>query len=124
MIKRPFFCSSFLLIATLVNGCHDSPAGLPVVPMKIGSRTFYLEVASSDPAREKGLMERDSLPDDQGMIFVFEKEGVLSFWMKNTRFPLDIIYLDSQGVVVSIKQMLPYKRDLIPSDKPARYAIE
>jgi len=124
--KASFFCFSFLLLAVLVNGCHDSPAGLPVVTMKIGSRTFYLEVATTDGQREKGLMERDSLPDDQGMIFVFpeDKEVKYGFWMKNTRFPLDILYIDRAGVIVTIRQMVPYDRKTTSSDKPYRYAIE
>jgi uncharacterized membrane protein (UPF0127 family) len=106
-------------------GCEQqSPAGLPVVKMKIGSQTFHLEVAKSDAQQEKGLMKRDSMPDDHGMIFTFPAQRVLSFWMKDTRFPLDIIFLDSDGRVVSIHQMRAYDEDNTSSDFPAKYAIE
>jgi uncharacterized membrane protein (UPF0127 family) len=92
--------------------------------MKIGDKTFTLEVADSDATRQKGLMRRDSMPKDHGMIFVFAREAPLGFWMLNTRFPLDIVYLDSKGKIVSIKQMKPYDRTTVPSDGPAQYAIE
>jgi uncharacterized membrane protein (UPF0127 family) len=64
------------------------------------------------------------MPDNHGMIFVFSDEEVRAFWMKHTRFPLDIIFLDSAGGVVSIKQMDAYDLHNTSSDKPARYAIE
>src|SRR5204862_1989429 len=83
-----------------------------------------LEVADSEATRRKGLMQRDSMPDDHGMIFVFNREAPLSFWMLNTRFPLDIVYLDSAGKVVSVKQMKPYDKTGVPSDGDAQYAIE
>ena len=64
------------------------------------------------------------MPDNHGMIFVFGEERELDFWMKNTRFPLDIAFLDATGKVVSIKQMRAYDLTSIPSEAPAKYAIE
>ena len=92
--------------------------------MEIGGRKFTLEVARTPAAQDKGLMDRDSLPDDHGMIFVFPDDQVRSFWMKNVHFPLDILFLDSAGRVVSIHQMRPYDENNTSSDSPARYAIE
>jgi hypothetical protein len=123
-MKRPFLLSSLLLLAATGVGCHQSPSNLPVVPMKIGTRTFHLEIAATPDSMETGLMKRDSMPDDHGMIFVFPDEDYRNFYMKNTRFPLDIIFVNTAGIVVSIKQMKPYDLSLTPSDKPARYAIE
>lgn len=115
----------FAILFPLLAGCDKAPPPvLPTVPMKIGDRTFTLEVADNERDRQKGLMERDALPEDRGMIFVFPREAPLSFWMKNTRIPLDIIYVDSKGKVVSIKQMKPYDRNSTPSDAPAMFAIE
>src|SRR5581483_8429908 len=94
-----------LTIVMMAGGCEDSPAGLPVVRMKIGSQTFNLEVARTEAQQEKGLMKRDSMPADHGMIFVFPEELERSFWMKNTRFPMDILFLNSAGKIVSIHQM-------------------
>lgn len=106
------------------GGCEDSPAGAPTVEMKIGSRTYHLEVARSEAEQEKGLMKRDSMPQDHGMIFVFRDEAQRSFWMKDTRFPLDILFLSSKGKVVSIHQMRAYDMNNTYSDLPAQYAIE
>jgi uncharacterized membrane protein (UPF0127 family) len=92
--------------------------------MQIGAKPFTLEIADTDELRQKGLMRRDSMPKDQGMIFVFLDEAPRSFWMKNTRIPLDIIYLDARGRIVSIKQMKPFDLTGTPSDGPAQYAIE
>lgn len=117
-------CCSYLLLAVLTGGCQQSSSGLAVVPMRIGSRTFHLEIAATGDAQKTGLMERDSMPDDHGMIFVFGEEGPREFWMKHTRFPLDIIFVNTAGVVVSIKQMEAYDLNITASDKPARYAIE
>lgn len=113
------------LLLALLAGCDkSSPPVLPTVTMQIGGKTYTLEVADNEKDRRRGLMQRDALPDDRGMIFVFNREAPLSFWMKNTRIPLDIVYVDAKGKVVSIKQMKPYDLGSTPSDGPAMYAIE
>jgi uncharacterized membrane protein (UPF0127 family) len=120
------------LCGGLIAGCDDHPAttgpqpqsGLRVVQMKIGSRDFSLEVADRDQSRETGLMYRDAMADDHGMIFVFPDEDMRLFYMANTRIPLDIAFLDSGGTVVSVKSMLPLDLRTTSSEKPAKYAIE
>jgi len=92
--------------------------------MNIGSEQFALEVARSPAEQETGLMKRDSMPKDHGMIFVFPNDEVRKFWMKNTRFALDILFLDAKGKVVSIHQMKAYDLHETSSDLPARYAVE
>lgn len=114
-----------LSLTFLAAGCDEqSPAGLPIVKMTIGSRKFVIEVARTKPQQETGLMKRDSMPADHGMIFVFPDSQVQPFWMKDTRIPLDIIFMDAQGKVVSIHQMQAYDLHNTSSDFPARYAIE
>jgi uncharacterized membrane protein (UPF0127 family) len=109
----------------LLGGCEPKAVGgLATVPMEIGNKTFTLEVADRTDSRTYGLMRRDSMPADHGMIFVFDKEEQRGFWMKNCRIPLDIIFLDAGGKVVSVKQMKPYDLSSTPSDGPAQYAIE
>jgi uncharacterized protein len=103
---------------------RPQPQSLPVIKMIIGNRQFQIEVAKEDEAQHIGLMYRDSMNADHGMIFVFPDEQPRAFWMKNVRFPLDILYLDRDGRVVSIKQMRPYDVSDVPSDRPAQYAIE
>ena len=97
---------------------------LPTTSMKIGSRTCELEIARTSDEQELGLMKRNSMPANHGMIFVFSNEEVRYFWMKNTRFDLDILFLDSDGKVVSISRMKAYDLNTTSSEFPARYAIE
>ena len=83
------------------------------------------EVADDDAERQRGLMERDELADDAGMLFVFGREQQLSFWMRNTRVPLSIAYIAADGRIVDIEDMEPFDdRTQHPSAEPARYALE
>jgi uncharacterized membrane protein (UPF0127 family) len=113
-----------LLFIACVAGCGGNTSGLPTVKMDIGQRSYTLEVAATEEAQEHGLMERDSMPADHGMIFVFPAERVLNFWMKNTRFDLDIVFVDGEGKVVSIRHMKAYDLNTTSSIYPAKYAIE
>ncbi|MDQ3439435.1 MAG: DUF192 domain-containing protein, partial [Planctomycetota bacterium] len=111
---------SLSLLIVVASGCAERGpnSGLATVDMQIGSQTYTLEIANTDATRQRGLMERDSMPADHGMIFVFPEERELGFWMKNTRIPLDIIYLDTGGQIVSVHQMKPYDRTNVPSAGP------
>ncbi|MEM4268348.1 MAG: DUF192 domain-containing protein [Candidatus Woesearchaeota archaeon] len=68
---------------------------------------FFVEIARTEHERSLGLMFRDSLPENQGMLFIFEEEDYHAFWMKNTNIPLDIIWLDSELTVVHISRSTP-----------------
>lgn len=89
---------------------------------------FLAEIAKTEQQREKGLMNRKEMAQNKGMLFVFEQEGLYSFWMKNTFIPLDIIWLDGQGRTVFISQdVLPCNEDpcpIVSSDKLAKYVLE
>ncbi|MGE5608651.1 MAG: DUF192 domain-containing protein [Bacillota bacterium] len=130
MLKISLTLLTFVLVLLAIFlpplSCQTDPmkSGLRTVQMQIGQKRFTLEVADTDSSRQYGLMRRDSMPPDHGMLFVFADERPLSFWMKNTRLPLDILYVDAQGRVVSIHQMKPYDLSTTSSDGPAQYAIE
>ena len=95
----------------------------------MGTCEFFLEVANSPETRAVGLMHRESLGHDRGMLFVFEAEQTLGFWMKNTLIPLDIIFIDSNETVVDVQTMRP-EHETAPdlpvhvSASPALYAVE
>ncbi len=81
------------------------------------------ELAVTEEARARGLMFRDGIGDDQGMLFVFEDEDIHSFWMKNMRFPIDILWLDRDRRIVHIEAAIPpCPRDPCPSYTPAAAA--
>jgi uncharacterized membrane protein (UPF0127 family) len=84
-----------------------------------------IEIADTPAKRTLGLMYRRSLPQDAGMLFIFESSGPLSFWMKNTYIPLDMIFADEGKTIVSIaKNTVPLSEALIPSGKNAMYVVE
>lgn len=89
-----------------------------------GSDTIEAEVARTAEERARGLMYRDELPEDTGMLFVFEDAAIRSFWMQNTYIPLDIAYLDPSFRILSIHQMEPETTEGHESAGPAMFAVE
>jgi len=93
-----------------------------------GQRCFSVELAKTEAEREKGLMDREELGKNKGMLFIFDKEGVYPFWMKNTLIPLDMIWIGQNQKVVFISQNAqPCKTLICPIINPsakAKYVLE
>jgi uncharacterized membrane protein (UPF0127 family) len=89
-----------------------------------GKDTVVAEVARTQAEREKGLMNRQKIPQGTGMIFVFDNMAVQSFWMENTYVPLDIAFMDASYRVVNIDHMAPMTTDSHESDGPVMFALE
>ena len=90
-----------------------------------GQARFSVEVVDTAETRAQGLMHRESLPRSAGMLFVFEGMRVRTFWMKNTLIPLDMVFLDDRGVVVSVQaNAVPHDLTALASDGPARFVLE
>jgi len=85
---------------------------------------LYVEVADSAEERAQGLMRRESLPEDTGMLFVWPEDTESGFWMKDTLVPLSIAFVDAGGTIVDIQDMAPLDETLHYSASPYRYAIE
>ena len=115
----------WLLAISLVL-CASCTAREPHVVL--GGERFAVELATTPDEQSLGLMFRDSLPDDRGMLFIFPREGMRSFWMKNTRIPLDIFYFDAGLRLVSVSENARPCRTArcpsYPSAGPARYVLE
>nr|WP_191014089.1 DUF192 domain-containing protein [Treponema zioleckii] len=82
------------------------------------------EIADTYETRQHGFMERKSIPDGTGMIFVFDRDQILSFWMKNTPTPLSIAYIDYTGKIRNIFDMTPFSLSSVVSTVSVRYALE
>jgi len=117
----------FLLLPALLIGCQaNGNTGRSFVEFE-GHR-FFVEIADDDQSRARGLMFVDEMDANRGMFFIFRREAPRSFWMRNTRIPLDIIYLDSGLNVVSISADTPPCRTRqcpsYPSEGPAQFVLE
>ncbi|MDP2314593.1 MAG: DUF192 domain-containing protein [Pseudomonadota bacterium] len=94
------------------------------VTLTVKGHAITVEVADEPAERSIGLMYRDDLPSDHGMVFVYPDTKERSFWMKDTRVPLTIAYVDSAGIIVHLADMTPLDTSSVPSVKPAMYALE
>lgn len=95
--------------------------------LSIGSVKLDVEIANTDKKRSTGLMFRENLSDNQGMLFAYEKEDILYFWMKNTYIPLTIGFFDTEQKLIQILDMDPSnlpKPHVYVSNKPAKFALE
>lgn len=113
-------------LATFSGSCLSQE--LPRTEVRVDGHAFQAEIAADDNSRMRGLMFRDELATDAAMLFVFEAEQPLAFWMKNTRIPLDILYFDAAGHLVSMQTDVPPCRVALcpqyPSERPARFVVE
>jgi len=88
-------------------------------------KTIDIEIADDDYQTQTGLMYRNSIETHQGMLFVFDKAEYKSFFMKNTKIPLDIIYINADKKIVNIqKNAKPFDETSLPSEAPAKYVLE
>jgi hypothetical protein len=86
---------------------------------------FDIEIADTPEKLKTGLMYRDKLQPNQGMLFIFPEQEIRSFWMKNTYLPLDILFINSDSVIVSISQnTTPFSENSINSKAPSQYVLE
>ena len=97
---------------------------LPVIGARIGGEEFRLEVARSDAEKARGLMHRRSLGARQGMLFVYDADEHMSFWMKDTTVPLTLAFLSRDGQILQVAEMKPLSLKPVTSQWAARYVLE
>ncbi len=130
------FLSAVFLVCLIYPGLHSQTFGelncdlaakakFKKGKLTVCKKTLDVEIADNDILRAIGLMCRDSMPKNNGMIFMFQEERTLSFWMKNTRIPLSIGYFNKNKELMDIYDMEPMlENKFYASKKPAQYALE
>ena len=117
-------CLFFYLSRTSPPAAQQNPQN----QVCFGPHCFFVELEKTTAEHERGLMNREELDKNKGMLFVFDKEGIYPFWMKNTFIPLDMVWIDTNGKVVFIAQNVqPCKSLICPTVSPnakAKYVLE
>ena len=132
LVRRGFLAgvAGLILLAGCAGaGTAQGPNGEPLEPLTVvtatGEHPFMVEIADDEMERQRGLMHREPLADDRGMLFQFPDVAERSFWMHNTPNSLDIIYIDPYGRIVSIaERVTPNSDAIIPSNGPAMGVLE
>ena len=84
--------------------------------IEIGDKEYNVEVARTEEEKIKGLQEKESLGENEGMLFIYDEPQELAFWMKDTAIPLDIVFIDEDGEVISVQQGQPYDETLLEEE--------
>lgn len=123
-----FFIGAVPAAATLAfaqQPVQFSSEPLTIATAKGATQAFTVELAISEDQREYGLMFRKAMPEDHGMLFVFEKARNVMMWMENTPLPLDMLFLSAGGTITHIQEnAVPYSKAIINSGGPVKYVIE
>lgn len=122
MSKRPLL-RLLALAATAVPLCVAAQS-MPVIDLAAGIYRIEAEVAATQDNRMLGLMHRKTMAPQKGMLFVFEGPAKHCMWMRNTLLPLAVAFIDDQGRIVNVEEMLPQTDDNHCAAKPVRYALE
>ncbi len=117
------------LLCLCSASCQKGNPKLPTKKLSIATASgavvaLEAEIADTPQTREKGLMFRKNIPDGTGMLFIFEEDRALRFWMKNTPSPLSIAYIDWKGEIKDILDMKPFDLNDVCSSGYVRYALE
>ena len=121
-----FAKSAFTLFAAsfAAQAVAQDISKMPVISLTAGMYVIKAEVASNATERERGLMFREQMQPNEGMVFVFDKPHVVCMWMKNTLLPLSVAFIDKNGKIINIENMQPLSTDPHCAKAPAYYALE
>ena len=115
------------LAFALVFACPvhaDQPLKFKVASLSAGIHLIKAEVAATEPEREQGLMFREKMGPNEGMVFLFGAPAGVCMWMKNTVLPLSVAFIDGTGKVINIEDMKPQTLESHCAKKPILYALE
>lgn len=116
--------STIALVTFLFVSCGAPAREQTLHDLPVGSHTFFVELADTGELRARGLMNRENLPEDHGMLFIFDRDQRMSFWMKDTSIPLSIAYISADGTIREIHDMEPFNLNPVRSSRSVRYALE
>lgn len=102
----------------------QQPVKFPVIPLNAGIHVIKAEVAATEAQREQGLMHREKMGQNEGMVFLFGAPAGVCMWMKNTLIPLSVAFIDEAGKIINIEDMEPQTLESHCAKKPATYALE
>lgn len=120
----PALAASAALTASLIAGSAWAQTALPVIELTAGFHRIEAEVAATGESRQTGLMHRQAMAQQRGMLFVFAEENTHCMWMRNTLLPLSVAFIDAEGQIINIETMQPRTEDNHCARRPARYALE
>ena len=112
-----------LTLATVVLFAASAMAR-ETIPLRLGAFTVQAELAATPDQRARGLMFRERLADNHGMLFVFEQPAQICMWMKNTPLPLAVAFVDARGAIINVESMVPRTETPHCAAAPALYALE
>ena len=121
---KTFFAASSIGAFILAGSAMAQQAQFQSTTLTAGMHKIKAEVAASDPERQQGLMFREKMDTNTGMVFVFDRPEKQCMWMKNTPLPLSVAFIDEQGKIVNIEDMQPQKLDSHCSTAAVKYALE
>ena len=120
-----------LVVLVALFGCAVSPPPAPlpistvVIDTALGPAKFRVEIAADEASRDYGLMNRKSMPANDGMLFDFHDPSQVTFWMKDTILPLDMLFIRADGTIANIKaNAIPFSLVPIPAAEPVRAVLE
>ena len=123
-MKLPQILLAAVAAVSTLAAAQDGPQKLPAITLNAGIHNIRAEVAQTPEERATGLMFRQTMPAQDGMLFVFEQPATQCFWMKNTLLPLSVAFVADDGTIVNLDDMKPQTLDSHCSTKPVRFVLE
>ena len=123
-MKLPQILLAAVAAVSTLAAAQDGPQKLAAITLNAGIHNIRAEVAQTAEERATGLMFRQTMPAQDGMLFVFEQPATQCFWMKNTLLPLSVAFVADDGTIVNLDDMKPQTLDSHCSTKPVRFVLE
>jgi len=123
-MKKLLATSSAALFLLAAGSASAQQASFGSTKLTAGMHLIKAEVAANNPQRQQGLMFREKMDSNNGMVFIFDQASTQCMWMKNTLLPLSVAFIDDDGKIVNIEDMQPQTLESHCSKKPVRYALE